>query len=97
MPKVRLPVTTAELATRCDRCHGTDGNSTDPRAPALAAQRAAVLLGLVAGVQIMRQMIGLSALTDADPADLKAILEPLIQTIVVAQTPDDAPRNAAAR
>jgi cytochrome c553 len=43
LPKVRLPVTTAELATRCDRCHGTDGNSTDPRAPALAAQRAEYL------------------------------------------------------
>jgi cytochrome c553 len=42
-PKVRLPVTTAGLATRCDRCHGTDGNSTDPRAPALAAQRAGYL------------------------------------------------------
>jgi AcrR family transcriptional regulator len=49
-----------------------------PRAP----QRSAVLLGLVAGIQIMRQMIGLSALTDADPADLEAILEPLLQSLV---------------
>jgi cytochrome c553 len=24
---------------RCDRCHGVNGNSTDPRLPALAAQR----------------------------------------------------------
>ncbi len=39
-PKVRKPVTTAELADRCNRCHGVDGNSTDPRSPALAAQRA---------------------------------------------------------
>jgi len=39
-PAVRLPVTTADLAQRCDRCHGVDGNSTDPRAPALASQRA---------------------------------------------------------
>jgi len=39
-PKVRMPATTAELAQRCDRCHGVNGNSTDPRAPALAAQRA---------------------------------------------------------
>jgi cytochrome c553 len=38
-PKVRKPLTTAELAARCDRCHGVNGNSTDPRLPALAAQR----------------------------------------------------------
>jgi cytochrome c553 len=38
-PKIRKPVTTAELAQRCDRCHGVNGNSTDPRSPALAAQR----------------------------------------------------------
>jgi cytochrome c553 len=42
-PKVRLPVTTEELAQRCDRCHGVNGNSTDPRAPALASQRAEYL------------------------------------------------------
>ena len=39
-PKVRKPLTTAEMAQRCDRCHGVGGNSTDPRSPALAAQRA---------------------------------------------------------
>jgi len=38
-PKVRKPLTTAEMAQRCDRCHGVGGNSTDPRSPALAAQR----------------------------------------------------------
>ena len=38
-PKVRKPLTTAEWASRCDRCHGVNGNSTDPRLPALAAQR----------------------------------------------------------
>jgi cytochrome c553 len=37
--KVRKPLTTAEWAQRCDRCHGVDGNTTDPRMPALAAQR----------------------------------------------------------
>jgi cytochrome c553 len=42
-PAVKKPVTTAELAQRCDRCHGVNGNSTDPRAPALAAQRAEYL------------------------------------------------------
>ena len=39
-PLVKKPLTTAELAQRCDRCHGVNGNSTDPRSPALAAQRA---------------------------------------------------------
>ena len=38
-PNVRRPLTTAEWAERCDRCHGVDGNSTDPRIPMLAAQR----------------------------------------------------------
>lgn len=37
---VRRPLTTAEWAQRCDRCHGVNGNSADPRLPALAAQRA---------------------------------------------------------
>jgi cytochrome c553 len=39
-PAIRKPLTTAEAAQRCDRCHGVNGNSTDPRSPALAAQRA---------------------------------------------------------
>ena len=38
-PRVRKPMTVAEIAQRCDRCHGVDGNSTDPSSPALAAQR----------------------------------------------------------
>lgn len=39
-PNVRKPLTTAEWAQKCDRCHGINGNSTDPRLPGLAAQRA---------------------------------------------------------
>ena len=38
-PAVRKPLTTAEWAQRCDRCHGIDGNSIDPLMPALAGQR----------------------------------------------------------
>lgn len=38
-PAVKKPLTTVELTQRCDRCHGVNGNSTDPRSPALAAQR----------------------------------------------------------
>jgi cytochrome c553 len=39
-PNVRKPLTTEEWAQRCDRCHGVNGNSTDPRLPMLAGQRA---------------------------------------------------------
>ena len=35
---VRAPLTTAEWIDRCERCHGIDGNSTDPRFPMLAGQ-----------------------------------------------------------
>ena len=38
-PNVRKPLTAAQWAERCDRCHGVDGNSTDPQFPALAGQR----------------------------------------------------------
>lgn len=42
-PTVRKPLTTEELAQRCDRCHGVGGNSTDLHVPALAAQRSEYL------------------------------------------------------
>jgi len=37
--KMRRPLTTAEWVQRCDRCHGVNGNSTEPDLPALAGQR----------------------------------------------------------
>ena len=39
-PKVSKPLTLAQWTQRCDRCHGVNGNSTDPLSPALAGQRA---------------------------------------------------------
>lgn len=39
-PKASKTLATSDWAERCDRCHGVNGNSTDPRVPALAAQRA---------------------------------------------------------
>ena len=36
---IRPPSTTQEWTQKCDRCHGLNGNSTDSRIPALAAQR----------------------------------------------------------
>jgi AcrR family transcriptional regulator len=46
-----------------------------------AAERAALLLAFVAGVQIMRQMIGLSALANCPPAVLTKILGPVFQQL----------------
>jgi len=40
---VRTPLTTAEWITRCERCHGIEGNSSDPRFPMLAGQERAYL------------------------------------------------------
>jgi AcrR family transcriptional regulator len=47
-----------------------------------APQRAALVLALVAGVQVMRQMIGLTALANADPDVLIEILTPIFQQLV---------------
>lgn len=35
---VRAPLKSTEWIVRCERCHGTDGNSSDPRFPMLAGQ-----------------------------------------------------------
>lgn len=37
---VRAPLTTREWLERCARCHGSEGNSPDPRYPSLAGQNA---------------------------------------------------------
>ncbi len=34
----RKPLTTAQWSERCDRCHGIDGNSTDPQIPSISSQ-----------------------------------------------------------
>jgi AcrR family transcriptional regulator len=62
----------------------------------LAPQRAAIVFALVAGFQVMRQMIGLSALADADPAALMKLLAPLFEQLVEAGGPRP-PRARAAR
>jgi len=35
---IRAPLKSTEWIARCERCHGLDGNSTDPRFPMLAGQ-----------------------------------------------------------
>jgi AcrR family transcriptional regulator len=47
-----------------------------------APLRAALILSIVAGFQVMRQMIGLSALAEADPAALTRLLAPLFQRLI---------------
>ncbi len=76
-PNVRKPLTTAEWAQRCDRCHGVNGNSTDPRMPALAAQRVdylrKVLHAYRTGVRKSPQMAAMSdGLTEHDIENLAA-------------------------
>ena len=48
----------------------------------MAAQRAALVLAVVAGVQVMRQMIGLSALTDADPEALQKLIAAMLRGLI---------------
>lgn len=76
-PKVIKPLTTAQWAQKCDRCHGLNGNSTDVRTPALAAQRAdyleRVLLAYKNGERKSSQMAAMSAvLTEEDIVELAA-------------------------
>lgn len=47
-----------------------------------AAQRAAVALALVAGFQLMRQMVGMEALINSQPEVLAAILAPALSAII---------------
>jgi AcrR family transcriptional regulator len=49
---------------------------------ALAPQRAAVMLSLIAGFQLMRQMLELSALAKADAKDLVKVLAPLFDQLL---------------
>jgi cytochrome c553 len=76
-PSVHKPLTTTEWAQRCDRCHGVNGNSTDPRAPALAGQRADYLKKVLddyrSGARRSPQMAAMSTvLSDQDVDKLAA-------------------------
>lgn len=76
-PKVRRPLSLAELTERCDRCHGIGGNSIDPMVPAIAAQRAdwleQVLKTYHTGARKSGAMAAMtSVLGDAEIRDLAA-------------------------
>jgi cytochrome c553 len=76
-PNVRKPLTAEEWSQRCDRCHGVNGNSVDPRLPALAAQRLdyleKVLQAYRTGARKSPQMAAMSdVLTDQDISNIAA-------------------------
>jgi cytochrome c553 len=76
-PNVRKPLTAEEWAQRCDRCHGVNGNSVDPRLPALAAQRLdyleKVLQAYRTGARKSPQMAAMSdVLTEQDIGNVAA-------------------------
>lgn len=54
----------------------------------LRAERAGLFLALVAGLQVIRQMIAVPSVANADPATLRRILEPVVRLLV--ETPPEA-------
>lgn len=77
VPNVRIPLTTVAIAQRCDRCHGVDGNSMDPRAPALASQRVEYLQNVLRAYQKgERKSTAMSAMLDGlTEADLDGLAD----------------------
>jgi cytochrome c553 len=76
-PNVRKPLTTQEWVERCERCHGLNGNSTNPRFPALAGQRIdylkKVLHAYRSGARKSPEMAAMAAgLTENDVDNLAA-------------------------
>ena len=71
------PLSPAEWAEKCDRCHGVNGNSTRPDVPALAAQRQdyleAALRAYRSGARKSSEMAAMSSiLTEDDIAGIAA-------------------------
>lgn len=76
-PKVDRILSASEWVQRCDRCHGIRGNSTDPRMPAIAAQRRDYLVIVLdayrTGARSSAAMAAMSKmLTEADVKTLAA-------------------------
>lgn len=76
-PELAKTLSTSDWTQRCDRCHGVNGNSTDPRLPALASQRADymewILKAYRSGARKSPAMTAMSkVLTEADIGKLAA-------------------------
>ena len=69
------PLSPDEWAEKCDRCHGLNGNSTRPDAPALAAQRLdyleAALSAFQSGARKSPEMTAMSSILTPD--DIKGL------------------------
>lgn len=61
---------------------GHQNTMTRALSGALAPERAALILSIVAGFQVMRQMIGLPALTQAEPEALVELITPLFAVLI---------------
>jgi cytochrome c553 len=74
---VRTPLTTTQWIDRCERCHGLDGNSTDPRFPMLAGQDRTYLAGaLQAYAGTARSSSTMHAMAEPlSDADIERIVE----------------------
>jgi len=74
---VRTPLTTHEWINRCERCHGLDGNSTDPRFPMLAGQeRNYLATALQSYADNNRNNSAMHAMSDPlSQADIERIVE----------------------
>jgi cytochrome c553 len=74
-PAVKKPLGLAEWVDRCDRCHGVNGNSTDPLVPAIASQRADWLEQVLAAYKSgARKSTAMSAMTSGlNDSDVKEI------------------------
>ena len=96
-PEVRKPLTLGQWIERCDRCHGSNGNSIEPLMPALAAQRAEWLESALdayrKGARKSSAMSAMSAsLSDADIKALAAhysrqVARPVVYVLVPGKRP----------
>lgn len=74
---VRMPLNSAEWIKRCERCHGIDGNSRDPRFPMLAGQDETYLKNaLRTYVSAERENTTMHAMADPlSPKDIERIAD----------------------
>jgi len=96
---VRLPLKSTEWIARCERCHGIDGNSRDPRFPMLAGQDEMYLRNaLQAYASGSRENTTMLAMTDLlNPVNIERISAYFAnqhpKTVVYIQLPYEDPQQ----
>jgi len=81
----------AEIAREQIERHHYKTTATALRGPH-AAERAALLLSMIAGFQVLRQMIGLTALAEAEPKALAKMLGRVFQLLIEGEQDRKRPR-----